>query len=74
MGRQPAADDEESTISIGSTATVDPVRVEIRGLTKSFGPVRAVSDLGFTVEPGTVTGFLGPTAPARPPPCGWSSA
>ncbi|MGY1833688.1 ABC transporter ATP-binding protein [Blastococcus sp. SYSU DS0510] len=43
----------------------DPVRVEVRGLTKSFGSVRAVSDLGFTVEPGTVTGFLGPNGAGK---------
>jgi len=42
-----------------------PVRVEVRGLTKSFGTVRAVSDLGFTVEPGAVTGFLGPNGAGK---------
>jgi ABC-2 type transport system ATP-binding protein len=39
--------------------------IEIRGLTKSFGPVRAVSDLSFSVEPGTVTGFLGPNGAGK---------
>jgi ABC-2 type transport system ATP-binding protein len=39
--------------------------VEIRGLSKSFGPIRAVSDLHFTVEPGTVTGFLGPNGSGK---------
>src|SRR3954447_17584900 len=43
----------------------DPVRVEVRGLSKSFGAVRAVSDLGFTVEPGSVTGFLGPNGAGK---------
>ncbi len=62
-GRAPA-DDEETTISSPSTAT-GPVRVEVRGLTKSFGAVRAVSDLGFTVEPGQVTGFLGPNGAGK---------
>ncbi|MGY2002396.1 ABC transporter ATP-binding protein [Blastococcus sp. SYSU DS1024] len=41
------------------------MRVEVQGLTKSFGTVRAVSDLGFTVEPGTVTGFLGPNGAGK---------
>ncbi|HYH26899.1 MAG TPA: ABC transporter ATP-binding protein [Blastococcus sp.] len=41
------------------------MRVEVRGLTKSFGQVRAVSDLGFTVEPGSVTGFLGPNGAGK---------
>jgi ABC-2 type transport system ATP-binding protein len=52
-------------ISIASTATVDPVRVEVRGLSKSFGQVQAVSDLSFTVEPGSVTGFLGPNGAGK---------
>ena len=59
------ADDEENPISSASTAATAPVRVEVRGLTKSFGAVRAVSDLGFTVEPGQVTGFLGPNGAGK---------
>ena len=52
-------------MSSGATAGVDAVRVEIRGLTKTFENVRAVSDLRFTVEPGTVTGFLGPNGAGK---------
>jgi ABC-2 type transport system ATP-binding protein len=33
--------------------------IEVRGLTKRFGPVLAVDQLSFEVERGTVTGFLG---------------
>ncbi|WP_300387549.1 ABC transporter ATP-binding protein [uncultured Nocardioides sp.] len=33
--------------------------LEVVGLGKSFGSVRAVDDLSFRVEPGRVTGFLG---------------
>ena len=44
---------------------VAPVRVEVRGLTKTFGSVHAVSDLSFTVEPGSVTGFLGPNGAGK---------
>jgi ABC-2 type transport system ATP-binding protein len=33
--------------------------IEIRSLTKRFGPVQAVNDLSFSVEHGTITGFLG---------------
>src|SRR5215213_1074720 len=57
--------DEEIAISIRNTGTVDPVRVEVNGLTKSFGTVQAVSDLSFTVEPGSVTGFLGPNGAGK---------
>jgi ABC-2 type transport system ATP-binding protein len=34
--------------------------IEARGLMKRFGAKTAVDDLTFTVEPGRVTGFLGP--------------
>ena len=33
--------------------------IEVHGLTKRFGPVLAVDQLSFAVEPGTVAGFLG---------------
>lgn len=41
------------------------MRVEVRGLSKSFGAVRAVSDLSFEVEPASVTGFLGPNGAGK---------
>jgi len=34
--------------------------IQAHGLTKRFGSVRAVDDLSFSVERGSVTGFLGP--------------
>lgn len=37
----------------------------VEGLGKSFGPVRAVDDLSFRVEPGRVTGFLGPNGSGK---------
>ncbi|MDF8265096.1 ABC transporter ATP-binding protein [Luteipulveratus flavus] len=40
-------------------------RIEIAGLTKSFGDFRAVDDLSFVVEPGRVTGFLGPNGAGK---------
>src|SRR5918994_5220014 len=48
-----------------SPTTREPVRVEVRGLSKRFGRVQAVSDLSFTVEPGSVTGFLGPNGAGK---------
>jgi ABC-2 type transport system ATP-binding protein len=39
--------------------------VEIRGLVKRFGSVRAVDDLSFDVQPGRVTGFLGPNGAGK---------
>src|SRR6201986_1520785 len=39
--------------------------IEITELTKRYGTTTAVSDLTFTVEPGTVTGFLGPNGAGK---------
>src|ERR1700761_4501523 len=44
--------------------TVD-FMIEIQELTKRYGPTTAVSDLTFTVRPGTVTGFLGPNGAGK---------
>jgi ABC-2 type transport system ATP-binding protein len=40
-------------------------RITARGLTKTYGPVRAVDNLSFSVEPGSVTGFLGPNGAGK---------
>jgi ABC-2 type transport system ATP-binding protein len=39
--------------------------IQARGLTKQFGSVRAVDDLSFRVESGSVTGFLGPNGAGK---------
>jgi ABC-2 type transport system ATP-binding protein len=39
--------------------------IEIRDLSKSFGPVRAVDGVSFTVESGTITGYLGPNGAGK---------
>lgn len=39
--------------------------IEVRGLTKEYGKVRAVDDLTFNVSPGIVTGFLGPNGAGK---------
>lgn len=40
-------------------------RIVVQGLNKNFGPVSAVADLSFTVQPGSVTGFLGPNGSGK---------
>jgi ABC-2 type transport system ATP-binding protein len=42
-----------------------PSAIEVRGLSKQFGPTRAVDDLTFEVEAGRVTGFLGPNGSGK---------
>ncbi|SCK51825.1 ABC-2 type transport system ATP-binding protein [Streptomyces sp. WMMB 714] len=39
--------------------------IEVNGLTKEYGSVRAVDRVTFTVEPGRVTGFLGPNGAGK---------
>src|ERR1700735_5904230 len=39
--------------------------IEFTGITKHFGPVLAVDHLTFTVQPGRVTGFLGPNGSGK---------
>lgn len=43
----------------------DRARIEVTGLSKRFGRVQAVRGLGFTAEPGRVTGFLGPNGSGK---------
>ncbi len=39
--------------------------LEIRGLTKFFGGLRAVSDFGLTVKPGELAGLIGPNGAGK---------
>jgi len=50
------------------TTAESPTRglpVEFKDLSKHFGTVKAVDNLAFTVEPGRVTGFLGPNGSGK---------
>lgn len=40
-------------------------RIEVVGLTKSYGDLRAVDDLTFTIEPGEFFGLLGPNGAGK---------
>ncbi len=42
-----------------------PAAIEVHGLSKQFGHVRAVDDLSFEVVAGRVTGFLGPNGSGK---------
>jgi ABC-2 type transport system ATP-binding protein len=45
--------------------TREGLEIDVVGLTKVFGAVRAVDDISFTVHPGRVTGFLGPNGAGK---------
>lgn len=55
---------QQSTSAIPK-ATDQTRRIVLSGLTKTYGAVRAVDDLHFTAEPGSVTGFLGPNGAGK---------
>ena len=48
-----------------STTGRTGLSLEVSGLVKRFGPVRAVDELSFSVAPGLVTGFLGPNGAGK---------
>ena len=39
--------------------------IEAGGLLKRYGSTTALDNLSFDVQPGTVTGFLGPKGPGQ---------
>src|SRR5690242_2223327 len=47
------------------TTMTDAAVVAVRGLSKHYGAVQAVTDLDFEVEPGTVCGLLGPNGAGK---------
>jgi ABC-2 type transport system ATP-binding protein len=44
--------------------------IEAQHLTKRYGNTVAVDEVSFVVQPGRVTGFLGPNGAASRPRCG----
>jgi ABC-2 type transport system ATP-binding protein len=52
-------------VGFGGVPSDMPSAIEVHGLSKQFGPVRAVDDLSFEVVSGRVTGFLGPNGSGK---------
>ncbi|WP_454296330.1 ABC transporter ATP-binding protein [Salana multivorans] len=42
-----------------------PSAIEVRGVRRAFGPVLAVADASFALEPGTVTALVGPNGSGK---------
>lgn len=60
MSRQVAADTSRVEARHGSVGVI-----EAHGLTKRLGGRTVVSDVTFTCQPGTITGFLGPNGAGK---------
>ena len=48
----------------GSRPDTEP-RLVVRGVSKRFGGINALSDVGFTVAPGEILGFIGPNGAGK---------
>jgi ABC-2 type transport system ATP-binding protein len=57
---------EPSSTSRGPVTTGSaPLAVDLRSVTKRFGPVTAVNDLTLEIEPGEIVAFLGPNGAGK---------
>ena len=56
---------QSQTQTLQSARTTAVPAIELRGLTKSFGSVRAVRGIDLTVRPGEIIAFLGPNGAGK---------
>ncbi len=54
---------------------MDAATLELRNVSKQYpgAAAPAIADLSLEVEAGEICVLVGPSAAARPPPCGWST-
>ena len=65
-----ASDSQSDPDPTPETTSADTTRdaealVEVKGLTKHYGPIRAVDGISFTVRRGDILGFLGPNGAGK---------
>jgi ABC-2 type transport system ATP-binding protein len=52
-------------MKLSSNELMPAPAIDVTDLSKDYGPVRAVDDVTFTVEPGELVGFLGPNGAGK---------
>ena len=55
----------DGSVSVGSAPVSASPAIEVAGLGKRYGAVRALEGLSLTVEPGEVFGLLGPNGAGK---------
>lgn len=65
MKRQFRLTHQERQSKLTLRMTSHSQKIEVRNLTKRYGTTLAVDDLSFDVNPGLVTGFIGPNGSGK---------
>ena len=64
--RDTVADRQTPLFSSPMTARIEPLLLlDVSGLSKSFGGLRAVNGVGFQIEAGTIVGIIGPNGAGK---------
>ncbi len=61
-----AAGGDSVTTTTGRPETAAPFAIELKGISKAFGPVQANKDISIQVAKGTIHGIIGENGAGNP--------